>query len=615
MDTIDYEKTLFMKSPHRRLSDALTDLPDNVYLNKTTTGCGATHLCLTNSVNYVVIVPFRSAIANKTNSETGIEGVIRVEEGVTVNEIIFGINNTSITGKAIKIMTTYDSFYKVYDAVKHLGMLEDFKLCIDESHVLTTLAKIKGKCFNFLYKHFREFKAFTFVTATPNNKSLLPNAIRDVDFVRVIWEVSEKVHITEQRVKTVAECNKYVIEICKQHLLGEVDGNAYIYYNSVNEIISVIQKLKKMEDFTDANVNIFCAENPYNDKKVKLALGKGYTSGSFNDNKKINFLTAANYESCDILDPIGRTYIIVSSKRNSTALTNHLAIPQACGRLRKSIYKNEAKMIVCGFGDDIYLQQQDDFITTLEKKEATAKHLIERAIHSKDIGYESAYLKDLESFTTDPFIIVYDDNTIELNEGAKLAELQVYEAFNSFIVAIPNQEVANTIRTIDNNMLTVSDEARLLVEDKVDFARMMKKYIKAIEDDDIGVVEMIEQRSEIHKCFVEVLGIERIKSVGWNKTKLTNAYNLKIKFSDNNIAIKSNLTTLRIGQKYTSAQIIKSLQASYDKLNIERKAISNDIRNYFVVDKVQVVCPIDGKRKQGFKIVSDLYQESLNECM
>ena len=35
-----------MKSPHKFFGDALNDLPDNVYLNKTTTGSGATHICL-----------------------------------------------------------------------------------------------------------------------------------------------------------------------------------------------------------------------------------------------------------------------------------------------------------------------------------------------------------------------------------------------------------------------------------------------------------------------------------------------------------------------------------------------------------------------------------------
>ena len=603
MQEIEYEKTLYMKSPHKFFSDALSDLPDNVYLNKTTTGSGATHICLSNDVNYVVIVPYKSAIINKTE---GNPNILPVMQGIDREDITSYISSNIFNVK--KIMTTYDSFYKVYEILKSFNMLNKFKLCVDEAHVLVSLAKIKGKAFNFLYKHFREFKSFVFVTATPNDRTLIPKPIRDVEFVRVIWESAEKVVITEQRVKNVSECNKHVIEICKQHLLGEVEGNAYIFYNSVAEIISVIQKLKKMEDFSPDNVNVFCAENPHNDKKISLQLGKEYLNGSFKDFKKINFLTSANYESCDILDKYGRTYIIVSSKRNSTALTNHLAVVQASGRLRVSKYKLEAKMIVCGFNEDIYQKKYEEFVSTIDKMEATAKHLIARSLDSLNQGYEDAYLKDIDSFATNPFIVVNDDLTLELNDGARLSEMQTYQAFNSHITTLPNSDVGNTVRLVDDNMLVVSDEARLLVDEKVDFSRLMKNYINAINSNDIGVVEMIEQRSEIHKQYVNVLGIDRILSIGLNKTKLTNAYNLAVKFSESNMKVK-NLLKIKVGGRYTSYDVINKLQSAYDEVGIERKAVSNDIKNYYNVAKVQVVSDQDGKRKQGFHIISDIYKD------
>ena len=592
-----------MKSPHKFFDDALSDLPDNVYLNKTTTGSGATHICLSNDVNYVVIVPYKSAIINKTE---GNPNILPVMQGIDREDITSYISSNIFNVK--KIMTTYDSFYKVYEVLKSFNMLNKFKLCVDEAHVLVSLAKIKGKAFNFLYKHFREFKSFVFVTATPNDRTLIPKQIRDVEFVRVIWESAEKVVITEQRVKNVSECNKHVIEICKQHLLGEVEGNAYIFYNSVAEIISVIQKLKKMEDFSPDNVNVFCAENPHNDKKISLQLGKEYLNGSFKDFKKINFLTSANYESCDILDKDGRTYIIVSSKRNSTALTNHLAVVQASGRLRVSKYKLEAKMIVCGFNEDIYQKKYEEFVSTVDKMEATAKHLIARSLDSLNQGYEDAYLKDIDSFATNPFIVVNDDLTLELNDGARLSEMQTYQAFNSHITTLPNSDVGNTVRLVDDNMLVVSDEARLLVDEKVDFSRLMKNYINAINSNDTGVVEMIEQRSEIHKQYVNVLGIDRILSIGLNKTKLTNAYNLAVKFSESNMKVK-NLLKIKVGGRYTSYDVISKLQSAYDEVGIERKAVSNDIKNYYNVAKVQVVSDQDGKRKQGFHIISDIYKD------
>lgn len=612
MTDIQYEKTIFMKSPYTRLSDALTDLPDNVYLNKVTTGSGATHLCLNNDVNYVVIVPYKSAINNKVNPPEGSVkpkyNILAVKQGVFEDDIVAHITS-QVDGVPIKIMTTYDSFYKVYHALASVGKLKDFKICADEAHMLTTLAKTKGKAFNFLYKHFREFKSFVFVTATPNSKDLLPAPIRDVEFVRVVWESAEKVHITEQRVKTLADCNKYVVEICKQHLLGEVVGNAYIFYNSVNEIVSVIQKLKKMEGFSPESVNIFCADNPYNDRKVNLHLGKGYLNGSFGDFKKINFLTSANYESCDIMDEVGRTYLVVSSKRNSTALTNHLAVPQACGRLRISKYKLEAKMLVVGFDSDIYQSKYDEFVTALDKMENTAKYLIERSNKTLQDGFVEAYNKDLSIYASDPFIIINDDGSLEFNDGARLSELQVYQAYHAHMVTLPNSEIANTVRLVDDEMLKVSDESRLLVEEKVDFSRILRKYIKALEDGDKDVVEWIERVSEVHKQLVTVLGIDRVKSIGMNKTKLMNSYNLAVKFSEENVNIKAKLTQFRVGGRYTSQQIVSKLQEAYNECGIDRKAVSNDIKNYFSVMKTQVVSPEDGKRKQGFVILSDIYKE------
>jgi len=601
------ENTITVKYPHTYLGEVMSDLPEDTYLCKGITGCGATSLALTNNIPYVVIVPYISAIDNKTGQEEN-SHVKGVKGGVTVEDIISHITLMQSKGERLKLMTTYDSFFKCYDAIKQLGMLQDFKLCIDEAHVLVSLAKIKGACFNFLYKHFRLFKSYVFITATPNDKSLLPSAIQDVNFVRVIWEAAEKVEITEQRVKSIRECNKVVVEVCVSHLLGEVDGNAYIFYNSVSEIIAVIKKLKNLEDFNSDNVNIFCANNPYNEMRLSKQLGKEFGGGSFNDCKKINFLTSGHYESCDINDVEGKSYIIVSSKRNSTALTNHICVTQIVGRLRKSVYKNEAVMIIAGFEEDVYQQPLSDFKNILNDMERETQYQIDRANKAKADGFETTYLSDIDSFSTNPFIIVNADNTLEINEGARLSELQTHQAFNSYMVTVPRDVQNSTVRVVDNNKIEVSDLARLLVDEKVDFSRMMNEYIKSIEGDDLGTTEMIEQKSNLHKEYVGVLGIERIKSLGSNKTKLTNAYNLAIKFSDNNLEIKSRLTSLRVGNKYTSTDIVNLLQTSYDNLGIDRKAVSSDIKNYFIVSKTQVVSDVDGKRKQGFKIMSDLYK-------
>ena len=264
-------------------------------------------------------------------------------------------------------------------------------------------------------------------------------------------------------------------------------------------------------------------------------------------------------------------------------------------------------MIIAGFEEDVYQLPLEQFKKSIDKMEDDAKYFIERSSQTVKDGYEDVFLKDLDAWSSNPFIIVNPDNTLELNEGARLSELQTYQAFNSYMSTVPRDVQDTTIRVVDNNKIEVSDLSRFLVDEKVDFARMMQEYIKSIEDEDVGTTEMIEQKSHIHKEYVDVLGVERIKSLGMNKTKLTHAYNLAIKFSDNNLEIKSRLSGLRVGKRYTSSEIVKSLQECYDALGIDRKAVSSDIKNYFVVSKVQVPSELDGKRKQGYKIISDLY--------
>lgn len=599
------ERVLNIKAPYSRLSDVMDDLPDNVYLNKTTTGCGATHLCLTNNVNYVVLVPYISLINNK-RKDKNIKNLFPVFGNVSVDQIVNYLN-TNRNGVS-KIISTYDSFHKVVRALEIVDRIQDFKVCLDEAHSLISLSKIKGKVFNFFYNHFRRFKSFVFVTATPNDADLLPSNLSDVPFTRVVWENAVLVDIKEKHTETLADCNKLVVEVCKQHLLGEVDGNAYIFYNSVQEIVSVIKKLKKMDGFSAENVNIFCASTDRNNHKIANQLGVRFLKGELEDNKKINFLTSTTYEGCDINDPNGKTYIVVSSKRDSTALTNHILVPQICGRLRNSKYKKEAVMFVCGFNNDIYTQGKSHFLKKLEEMKAKAIYDIQRAIKAKDDGYEDLFKEDMERFASSPFITEDEQGLPVLNEDATKLEEQTYRAFNQHCITVESgYEVANTVRTYDQDMFSMSDLTKLLIDKKVDYSRLMKQYIKALSVNDLSTIKTIEDYSEEHKRHVEILGVDKIKAIGINKTKISNAYQLKLKFNENNFKIKSQLSGIKIGERYTLSEVIDFLQKSYTDVEITKKAKSTDIKNFFSVKDVFLTR--DGKRSKGYLILDDLYKE------
>ena len=170
-------------------------------------------------------------------------------------------------------------------------------------------------------------------------------------------------------------------------------------------------------------------------------------------------------------------------------------------------------------------------------------------------------------------------------------------------------EVANTVRTYDEDMFNMSDITKLLIDRKVDYSRLMKQYIKAIEGDDKDVIKMISEYSEEHKRHVDVLGVDKIKAIGINKTKISNAYHLKLKFNESTFLIKENLKGVLVGNKYALSDINTLLSIAYKKAGIEKQPKSTDIKNFFSVKDVFITK--DGKRSKGYLILEDLYKDNV----
>lgn len=137
----------------------------------------------------------------------------------------------------------------------------------------------------------------------------------------------------------------------------------------------------------------------------------------------------------------------------------------------------------------------------------------------------------------------------------------------------------------------------------VDYSRVMRQYIKAIESGDTKLVEAIEVKSEIHKHHLEVIGASKIKALYFHKTKVTRAFELALKSSLESVSIASSLN-FKLGGRYTTEDVVKQLSIAYNKCGLDVKAKGVDIKNYFSVKDVYVMCKEDGKRKRGYEIVS-----------
>ena len=599
---------LFQVIPYqyKYLNQFYDDLPDNVYLNKSLVGCGGTTTCIDNDVPYVILVPYSEIIKNKCEKHNNLIGVLK---GVTTKHIQDQLLQRDVIDVTPKIMTTWDSFPKVMRALD--DKIKDFKVCIDEAHNLINQAELKPRVIDFVLNNFRKFKSFVFITATPNDRDLIPDCLYDVDFLRLDWECAVKVKLETQIIQS-SKCNDYVLEICKRHLTGGIEGNAYIFYNSVSEIISVVKKLKNLDGFNAENVNIFVSEKAENTKKIRTQLGVRFLGGSFNDNKKINLLSSSKFEGCDIMDENGRSYSIISNRRNSTKQSGDILVCQIAGRLRVSKYKNTLTMLICGFSEYADLSI-DDFHQLLEKQITESKAYLELYHEQVRLGNESNVAKILDGSINDKFLFVDEDGELKFNEYAYKYEKQVYKTihwdyFTSNLNSGDNSldKNAKMYRTPIENEIQVSDLTRLLIDTKVDYRRVMKIYLEAIHNNDTSVIELIDEKSPEHKYHYDTVGEATIKSLSYNKTKIKHAVAVAENFNENYLNVISNLG-LRLNTKYTCHELKSKIQQVYSELGIAKTAKATDVKLYYSVRQ----CYKD--RRDAFEILGHKTEALVNE--
>ena len=124
----------------QRLNEVLPEIPTNVILNKTVTGCGATYTEIKTPRNSIIVEPNRPVIYGKEEQDKHKDDNIKgVYQGIYQKDIVKYLEKTKREGKFIKIMTTPESFQKVTDALEEVGIDIRFECFVlfDECEKLT----------------------------------------------------------------------------------------------------------------------------------------------------------------------------------------------------------------------------------------------------------------------------------------------------------------------------------------------------------------------------------------------------------------------------------------------------------------------------------------------
>ena len=328
-------KNLKINSTNGKLN--LSDLPQNCIFNKVITGCGGTTVALFNDRNYVISVPTTELIVNKTGlNEAGLS-TITSPDGQTKVEVfgLFGVFSYKVkkklkeylsTSGVKKIMCTYD---KVAALSKILNPSE-YQLLVDEYHILLKAYSYRYTAINGVLSHYKDYKSFCFMSATPISPEFKPLALEGVEEVNAVWDDTDTLFVALERtnkpyIKAANIINAYKVDGCIT-MNGFKSYEAFFFINSVTDIANILQYCELDKD----EVKIVCADTEENRRKLA-----GYTiSNSRSENKPFTFITSKSFEGADYFSETGVCYVVSNSSNTNTLLDISTDIYQIAGRIR-----------------------------------------------------------------------------------------------------------------------------------------------------------------------------------------------------------------------------------------------------------------------------------------
>lgn len=564
------------------LNEIINELPTNCLFDKGKVGCGGTSMAIECNKPYVICVPFTSLVENKLQqypNERRTEKIFGVYAGVTIKEIKDYVESV----KCPKIIVTYDSLYKVISAINP----KEFSILIDEYHILFNQYSFRSSAIQSVLKYYKLFGNFTFMTATPLEEEFVLDELKDLELVKQEWD-----DVIDVKVQTV-KCDNVeasTIKLINGFLNGQVEGNAYIFVNSVDFIKNLIKKAK----LTSNNTRVIYSKN----NKTKLSIPN---STVLDEPKKINLLTSTVFEGSDIYDENGRIIIISDPSKANTLLDISTSIQQIAGRIRNSKYINWITHIysTTRYADISYEEFKKLNIQNIEE----TKIAVEAYNKLPEIAK-----KKLREFTSDAYIKLNWDDVFEFDPNmakidlfnfkvsrglysarANLSKEYINKGFNKVV-----EQYDNSIK-IDLNTKTKAFKD-IIKEVREEYETLYKVNTPKLDDALIKYPWLMDA--------ITKLGFNKMATLKYCITKIKDELiKTSDKSVDNKVANKLN-KDITLGMWYSNTDIKKILQKAYDLVN-KTNAKATDITKYYEVKVTKK--SVNGNRSYGYTIIGKKY--------
>lgn len=602
-------KTIKIESQNGYLN--LTDLPSNCIFNKVITGCGGTTIALFNNENYVIAVPTTELITNKTGLLEGGLATITSPDGK--EQKVFGLFGTFsyalkkdfkeyIDSSGIKkIMCTYDKI----DAITKILNPANYRLLVDEYHVLLKAYSYRSRAINGLLSNFRSYKSSCFLSATPIDADFKPSILDGLDEYRADWgDNVDKLFVKLEQTNKPYLKAAHIIEAYKKDGYVTVNGEmksteAFFFINSVTDIAAILSHCNLKDD----EVKIVCADTEANRKKLA-----GYTiSNSRAANKKFTFITSKSFEGADYYSEDALCYVVSNSTNKNTLLDISTDIYQIAGRIRTATnpFRNLIIHIFNSAGqrriEDIEYNELVDRVNKELKGTKLIVDFVNQNPEAKD-GAKKSFNEEYV-YTDEDGLYKVNDMVAKLELYTFRLEQSIYK--NGIVLRKVYEDTGATTTDIDYTRITETMEKAKKISFKDAFIRYAElsssKFQLCIDSE----LEYLVNSQPLIVDAYNKLGVDRVRKLRYTKKDVEKALcaTESTKNIDTKIA-KILYTSLQLG--FNSSASIKSyIKEAYELVGITDKAKATDITKWYNADEKTI--RIDGKPTKGYILNSKKY--------
>lgn len=368
--------------------------------------------------------------------------------------------------------------------------------------------------------------------------------------------------------------------LCKSRATKGGYDNYHIFLNSVEGIIRII----KLAGLTQAQCRIVCSQSSEDTRKRnQKKLGEFQIQKTTDPVKLFNFYTSTCFEGQDIMDPVGRTFIVSEACKDHTKLDVMTSLLQICGRVRDSEFKTEINQ---------FYAQSDYKDISLEEFKENQQRQIADAEHDAELLNELSEggKKLIKRYVNKAPYLGVDEETGQIIVDRNLANFDIvnYGIINGQYKTQCNMNSALSKAgfqvTNDTGAYNTDEELENLTSiEKTPFKDIFEEYAKIRANEGMYNLGMFRaSRIEIEKPLVkeayDILGPEIVRELKYHQSNIKRELTKRMHETlDTKIFL---LLDAQLPKQVAipKTEIMEKLDAIYKELKMQKKAKATDIK-------------------------------------